>query len=514
MKIKNDRGITLIALVITIIVLLILAGVSISMLTGENGILSQAQRAKEETENAAQKEKEDLEKLESLITGNIDEVQKVTDENPGELSGEGTSSNPYKIESIEDLVAFSSIVNRGVYNDKTYNNNSFDGQYVELSQTLDFNDNNSYGLESSLASGGLKDSLKTNGFEPIGINTNVNNNFEGNFNGNGNTIENINIKNRESIDGTLGGAGLFGILRGTVQNVSLTGNIGIETAITKQQGIGALVAMNLGTVENCNVNIIIDEEILEDGNKDIGGIVGSNLGTINKCYSKIEIEQKGKGKSTIGGIAGSNFDTISNCVSEGSITTTQYNYQVIGGIIGENVGICLNQVSDITIDVSTNNSGQSLMIGGISGLYTDNESSSSSKIEPENRIVGNCYYKGTIKVNEKYSSNRWLAVGGIIGELRGVKVENSYSNCNLESTGTVNVNLYIGVGYAEDTTIENCKYIGGDNIINAGNNCSFPGSGEENLSDTVVVNYMNSYVDSSDKNLAKWKLSNSKFVFE
>ncbi len=48
----NNKGITLIALVITIIVLLILAGVSIAMLTGENGILTQAQNAKKETERA------------------------------------------------------------------------------------------------------------------------------------------------------------------------------------------------------------------------------------------------------------------------------------------------------------------------------------------------------------------------------------------------------------------------------------------------------------------------------
>ena len=39
---KNNKGITLIALVVTIIVLLILAGVSIAMLTGDNGILSRA----------------------------------------------------------------------------------------------------------------------------------------------------------------------------------------------------------------------------------------------------------------------------------------------------------------------------------------------------------------------------------------------------------------------------------------------------------------------------------------
>lgn len=47
---KNIAGITLIALVITIIVLLILAGISISMLSGDNSILKQAGRAREETE--------------------------------------------------------------------------------------------------------------------------------------------------------------------------------------------------------------------------------------------------------------------------------------------------------------------------------------------------------------------------------------------------------------------------------------------------------------------------------
>lgn len=42
---KNNKGITLIALVVTIIVLLILAGVSIAMLTGQNGILNRASNA-------------------------------------------------------------------------------------------------------------------------------------------------------------------------------------------------------------------------------------------------------------------------------------------------------------------------------------------------------------------------------------------------------------------------------------------------------------------------------------
>ena len=53
---KQTKGITLIALVITIIVLLILAGVSIAMLTGQNGILTQAQKSREQTDIGREKE--------------------------------------------------------------------------------------------------------------------------------------------------------------------------------------------------------------------------------------------------------------------------------------------------------------------------------------------------------------------------------------------------------------------------------------------------------------------------
>ena len=58
---REQKGITLIALVITIIVLLILAGVSIAMLTGDNGILTQAEKAETETDKAGMIEQVDLE---------------------------------------------------------------------------------------------------------------------------------------------------------------------------------------------------------------------------------------------------------------------------------------------------------------------------------------------------------------------------------------------------------------------------------------------------------------------
>ena len=76
-KIKetSNNGITLIALVITIIVLLILAGVSIAMLTGDNGILKQASDSKIETAVATVKEQLKLLQGEKIIQG-----EKVTPE--------------------------------------------------------------------------------------------------------------------------------------------------------------------------------------------------------------------------------------------------------------------------------------------------------------------------------------------------------------------------------------------------------------------------------------------------
>ncbi len=62
-KWKKEKGITLIALVITIVVLLILSGITINMLLGENGIIRTAQEAKNTWESAVANEQEDLENL-------------------------------------------------------------------------------------------------------------------------------------------------------------------------------------------------------------------------------------------------------------------------------------------------------------------------------------------------------------------------------------------------------------------------------------------------------------------
>ena len=70
---RKEKGITLIALVITIIVLLILSGISIAMLTGQNGILNRAEKANSETKKTEIIERAKLDILEKqlLNEGNI-----------------------------------------------------------------------------------------------------------------------------------------------------------------------------------------------------------------------------------------------------------------------------------------------------------------------------------------------------------------------------------------------------------------------------------------------------------
>ena len=82
---SKNKGITLIALVITIIVLLILAGVSIAMLTGQNGILTQAQNAKNRTEEAQVNETNALTSYEQIINAS-------TGVNLGTITGNETTN--------------------------------------------------------------------------------------------------------------------------------------------------------------------------------------------------------------------------------------------------------------------------------------------------------------------------------------------------------------------------------------------------------------------------------------
>ena len=86
---KKETGITLLTLVITIIILLILAGITISAITGEDGIIGNAGQAKEKAEIANEKEiveKATVQAMGNNKYGNIeeDELQEQLDKETGE----------------------------------------------------------------------------------------------------------------------------------------------------------------------------------------------------------------------------------------------------------------------------------------------------------------------------------------------------------------------------------------------------------------------------------------------
>ena len=90
---KRNKGITLIALVVTIIVLLILAGISINMLTGQNGILNRAAEAKEKTGTTQTEELVKLSVTDALTRG----TGSLTDENLKAALNSNIGTGKYEI---------------------------------------------------------------------------------------------------------------------------------------------------------------------------------------------------------------------------------------------------------------------------------------------------------------------------------------------------------------------------------------------------------------------------------
>ena len=107
---RNTKGITLIALVVTVIVLIILAGVSISLVLGENGIVNKAKKAKENTELAKTEE-------ETMLNDLAKQIEEGT-------SG-GTTNPPETIKTVEE-------VKGGSYFDKATTIKDSDGNLIKV----------------------------------------------------------------------------------------------------------------------------------------------------------------------------------------------------------------------------------------------------------------------------------------------------------------------------------------------------------------------------------------------
>ena len=401
------------------------------MLTGKNGILTQAQNAKEKTEEATKNEKTDLAKMEDLINENVNgiEIEQVTDTMPGLLEGKGTESEPYVINSIEDLVFFSYDVNQG---------NTYEGKYVTLGLSLDFNSSKSYKdpFRTDYGKYGYDGELKTllttgDGFKPIGTYLNTNTSitdetnipFMGIFDGNGYKIDGMRIVSEEK------GKGLFGFIKNaTIQNLGIEKNCIINVGIS----YGSIAGYALESrIENCYNKAKINAS---NTSMNVAGIVGTivtNCSVIN-CYNNGEVI----GGSNIGGIAGNSISSsiISSCYNSGNINANTTN---CGGILGYNQNGIVNDCYNIaTVTGSGTN------IAGIVGNMNGNDAK-----------ISNSYNIGIITSAPGPGSG-----GAIVAAFQGGILENNYS---LENTVNGS-NGYVtsGINIKNDEDLKNYKLLG------------------------------------------------------
>jgi flagellin-like protein len=239
------------------------------------------------------------------------------------MDGDGTTSNPYEVETASDLYAI---------------REDLDGEY-KLVNDIDAS-------HSSTWNNG-------DGFKSIGESGSV---FTGVIDGSGQTVTGI----TNTID--LQGESLVYYNKGTIKDINLT-NIDLKNGAV----LGGLVGWNNGTIDNVSV----DGTITGDS-PTVGGIAGSNIGIIKNSESSVTITND---NTQIGGIVGENgytsfgtdfTGTLDNVSYDGTISGRNY----VGGIAGEN-----NNASEIT-NSTFKSSGSIEATNGssIGGIYSETDS--------------------------------------------------------------------------------------------------------------------------------------------
>lgn len=139
---QTNKGITLIALVITIIVLLILAGVTIATLTGDNGILTRASEASEQTEIGDEQEKVKLSATGAIAENNGGEITR-TNLNKELTSYIGTEGTDYTLSESETAPFVVTYLDSGRSYVIDENGNVSEyvdiAQYVKVGDYVDYN---------------------------------------------------------------------------------------------------------------------------------------------------------------------------------------------------------------------------------------------------------------------------------------------------------------------------------------------------------------------------------------
>ena len=355
----QERGITLIALVVTIIILLILAGVTLNIALSDNGLFSKTKDAADKYKQAQEDEEFEIEKIEYIGEGkDIKEVETISNE--------------------EDFKKFRNDVNTG---DK-----SFENTLIKLTDDLD---------------------LSGDTWTPIGTKEHP---FNGVFNGNGHKIKNLKLGtvNDEYVGvSSRYFIGLFGFNEGIIKNIGIESG-SIEETLNFSYVAGMIAGCNMGLIEKC----YNESEISCNYLYGFGGIVGSGLtnSKISKCYNKgaLNFGSEDKNCRYVGGIAGNvggeNLIEISECYNLGNITS--YETQGLGCSVA---GICsyayVNMDSCYNVgnlELIHKKEGTNYTIPGCAGIVA------SLDRERNGSIVKNCYNVGSVKLNSSGSNTDLL----------------------------------------------------------------------------------------------------------
>ncbi len=441
----REKGITILALVITIIVLLILAGVTISAITGDDGTIVNASKAKFRTEIRDIEEKIELEEinhnngeefqfgtLKDLI-GREDEYNEILYMEDGKLVYLEDKVNEKQAQWLEEMgiKAKQNII--PIYTGEQFKKIGT-GEEIQIEEAggevYQFNMDSHYVLQNDID----LNCSEENQWVPIGTSSNP---FKGILDGKNYRIKGIYINGG-------GQKAVFYSNSGTIQNVILSD--GYINGTGEIAGI-AVINYEAGKVMNC-INEM--EMYCAGGNKN-GGIISDNRGVIENCKNKAYLELA----SISGGICGYNSPSgiIKGCSNLSEIKLFDFS---IGGIVGQNyrgiVEECFNS-GNILSDISQGRYGK----GGIVGVNSGNirKCYNLATITGGNYhwsiggIAGNSEQNGIIEfsynIGEIIGNNRGN-YGGIVGSNAG----------NIRYSYTIDTNEMIG---ANAGTLDNCMQL-------------------------------------------------------
>lgn len=410
---KANAGITLIALVITIIVLLILAAVSINALTGDNGIIAIAKDAAIETRGASVQEQRDLWYSELDMVEYLGGTVKTLDELLIELN----TSKLLTDEEVEEIIATGKVTigSRTIIFDGTIKTeDEMKAEYAEITTWIPIY---TRAQLEKVGSGQIVSIEQENGTEYLfsyrtDIGYILKNDLDlsgsvfvqlpeltsGVFLGNNKSISNMTIDSAEDFTGFI------------EKNYGTISYLKIDNSFIKGSFyVGGIVGENIGTIQNCYYSGEVLSRCYTSHSLYVaGGVTGLNSGNINSCYNAATISSKISGVQAvsefcIGGLSGYNNGSVSYCANIGLVTLTtgngDYSDARIGGIIGKNEGKINNCSNTGAISLNGSHMYKSYT-GGIAGLCSG--------------TINGCYNTGVITSSFKYSGLP-MYTGGIAG---------------------------------------------------------------------------------------------------